>query len=178
MSGSTIGVVRGPALLDQPAWATQRKPYAPSSLARSAASPNRLDLDDLVPDRDLHAVADHPDPDLLALPPVPGPIGGDHDHEDHDTQQIPRKAPAKARLEARIDADLDQLIIEAAEKQGVSKTAFVADAVREAALKVIARAEVTLMAAEVFDQMMATLDTADESPELEDLAALPRRITK
>ena len=42
----------------------------------------------------------------------------------------------------------------------------------------IARAEVTLMAAEVFDQMMATLDTADDSPELEDLAALPRRITK
>ena len=33
-------------------------------------------------------------------------------------------------------------------------------------------------AAEVFDQMMANLDTADDSPELEDLAALPRRITK
>ena len=90
----------------------------------------------------------------------------------------PAKAPAKARLEARIDADLDQLITEAAEKQGVSKTAFVSDAARDAALKVIARAEVTLMAAEVFDQMMATLDTADDSPELEDLAALPRRITK
>ena len=90
----------------------------------------------------------------------------------------PAKAPAKARLEARIDADLDQLITEAAEKQGVSKTAFVSDAARDAALKVIARAEVTLMAAEVFDQMMASLDTADDSPELEDLAALPRRITK
>ena len=34
------------------------------------------------------------------------------------------------------------------------------------------------MAAEVFDQMMASLDIADDSPELEDLAALPRRITK
>ena len=67
---------------------------------------------------------------------------------------------------------------QAAQKQGVSKTAFVSDAARDAALKVIARAEVTLMAAEVFDQMMASIDTADDSPELEELAALPRRITQ
>jgi uncharacterized protein (DUF1778 family) len=92
--------------------------------------------------------------------------------------KAPAKGPSKARLEARIDADLDQLITEAAEKQGVSKTAFVSDAARDAALKVIARADVTLMAAEVFDQMMATLDIADDSPELEKLATLPRRITK
>jgi len=87
------------------------------------------------------------------------------------------KARATARLEARIDADLDALITQAAHKQGVSKTAFVSDAARDAALKVIARADVTLMAAEVFDQMMASLDVADNSPELEELAALPRRIT-
>ena len=88
------------------------------------------------------------------------------------------KARSKARLEARIDADLDELIIEAADRLHVTKTAFVTDAVREAALKVIARAEVTMMAPEVFDQMVASIDTADESPELESLAALPRRITK
>lgn len=88
------------------------------------------------------------------------------------------KTRAKARLEARIDADLDRLITEAAEKQGVSKTTFVSDAARDAALKVIARAEVTLMAAEVFDQMMASIDIAEDSPELEELAALSRRITK
>ncbi len=88
------------------------------------------------------------------------------------------KAPAKARLEARIDADLDDLITHAAQAQGVSKTAFVSDAARDAALKVIARADVTLMAAEVFDQMMASIDVADESPELEELAALPRRISQ
>lgn len=87
------------------------------------------------------------------------------------------KAPAKARLEARIDAELDRLITEAAERQGVSKTAFVSDAARDAALKVIARADVTPMATEVFDQMMASIEVADESPELEELAALPRRIT-
>jgi uncharacterized protein (DUF1778 family) len=87
------------------------------------------------------------------------------------------KAPVKARLEARIDTELDQLITEAAEKQGVSKTAFVSDAARDAALKVIARTDVTLMSAEVFDQMMASIDIADDSPELQELAALPRRIT-
>jgi uncharacterized protein (DUF1778 family) len=85
---------------------------------------------------------------------------------------------AKARLEARIDTELDDLIIEAAQRLNVTKTTFIADAVREAALKVIARADVTLMAAEVFDQMIASLDVADESPELEELATLPRRITR
>jgi uncharacterized protein (DUF1778 family) len=91
----------------------------------------------------------------------------------------PRPKPrAKARLEARIDTELDDLIVEAAERLNVTKTTFVADAVREAALRVIARADVTLMAAEVFDQMIASLEIADESPELEELATLPRRITR
>lgn len=90
----------------------------------------------------------------------------------------PSKARSKARLEARIDTDLDDLITRAAQKQGVSKTAFVSDAARDAALKVIARAEVTLMAAEEFDQMMASIDVTDNSPELEELATLPRRIAQ
>ena len=90
----------------------------------------------------------------------------------------PSGARSKARLEARIDAELDDLITQAAQKQGVSKTAFVSDAARDAALKVIARAEVTLMEAHVYDQMMASIDIADDSPELEELAALPRRITQ
>ncbi|MGH3949633.1 MAG: DUF1778 domain-containing protein [Pseudonocardiaceae bacterium] len=88
------------------------------------------------------------------------------------------KARTKARLEARIDTELDDLITQAAKRQGVSKTAFVSDAARDAALKVIARADATLMAAGVFDQMMASIDVADHSPELEELAALPRRITQ
>ena len=96
------------------------------------------------------------------------------------TSTKPRKkaAPSKARLEARIDTELDDLITQAAQKQGVSKTVFVSDAARDAALKVMARADVTLMAAEVFDQMMASIDVADDSPDLEELAALPRRITQ
>lgn len=87
------------------------------------------------------------------------------------------KTQPKARLEARIDAELDDLIVEAAERLNLTKTAFVTGAVRDAALKVIARADVTMMAPEVFDSMMASIDIADESPELESLAALPRRIT-
>lgn len=94
------------------------------------------------------------------------------------TRARKKAAPSKARLEARIDTELDDLITRAAQKQGVSKTAFVSDAARNAALKVIARADVTLMATEVFDQMMATIDAADDSPELKELAALPRRITQ
>ena len=88
------------------------------------------------------------------------------------------KSRAKARLEARIDAELDDLIVAAAEQMQVTKTAFVSDALRQAALKVIARSEVMLMAPEVFDSMMAAIDVADESSEVDELAAMPRRITR
>ena len=87
-------------------------------------------------------------------------------------------ARSKARLEARIDPELDELITEAAARLNVTKTAFVTGAIREAALKVVARTDVTVMAAEVFDAMMASIDVADESPELEDLAALPRVLAR
>lgn len=93
------------------------------------------------------------------------------------TKSTPSPRP-RARLEARIDADLDELITRAADVQGISKTAFVSDAARDAALKVIARSDVILMSAEVFDQMMEALDEPDDSPELEDLAKLPRRIRR
>lgn len=88
------------------------------------------------------------------------------------------KLRGTARLEARIDPELDDLIVKAAERLNVTKTTFVSDAVREAALKVIARADVTMMAPAVFDAMMASIDVADESPELVELADLPRRITR
>ncbi len=87
-------------------------------------------------------------------------------------------ARPKARLEARIDAELDDLIIEAADRLNVTKTIFISDAIRAAALKVIAQSDVTMMDPEIFDSMMASIDIADESPELHTLATLPRRITK
>ena len=88
------------------------------------------------------------------------------------------KARGKARLEARIDAELDDLISEAAGRLNVTKTTFVSDAIREAALKVIARSDITMMDPEIFDSMMASVDIADESSELHTLATLPRRITR
>jgi uncharacterized protein (DUF1778 family) len=82
------------------------------------------------------------------------------------------------RLELRTDETTDLMIAEAADLLHMTKSAFVADAARQAAEKVIARADVTLMAPEVFDAMMATLDRPDESAELAALAALPRRISR
>jgi uncharacterized protein (DUF1778 family) len=80
------------------------------------------------------------------------------------------------RLEVRTDEVTDELIGEAAELLHVSKSAFVTDAARREAERVIARSDVTLMAPEVFDSLMATLESADESPELAELARLPRLI--
>jgi uncharacterized protein (DUF1778 family) len=80
------------------------------------------------------------------------------------------------RLEVRTDEATDELIEEAAELLHVSKSAFVTDAARREAERVVARSDVTVMAPEVFDSLMATLETADESPELAELARLPRLI--
>ena len=82
------------------------------------------------------------------------------------------------RLELRTDETTDQLISEAAELLHVSKTAFVTDAARQAAERVVARADTTLMAPEIFDAMMASLDVPDESSELETLSMLPRHIRR
>ena len=81
------------------------------------------------------------------------------------------------RLELRTDEATDQLISEAAELLHVTKSAFVADAARQAAEKIVARSDVTLMSPAVFDTMMASLDVPDGSPELAKLAKLPRLIT-
>jgi len=80
------------------------------------------------------------------------------------------------RLELRTDEATDELIRVAAELLHLSKSAFVTDAARREAEKVIARSDVTLMAPEVFDQMMSSLAMPDESPELAELARLPRLI--
>lgn len=51
-------------------------------------------------------------------------------------------------------------------------------AARQAAQKVISRSDVTLMAPEIFDAMMASLDIPDESAELAALSKLARRIAR
>lgn len=82
------------------------------------------------------------------------------------------------RLEARVDADTDELIAEAAEILHVTKSAFVCTVARKEAQRVIARADTTLMAADVFDAMIASLDIADDAPQLAAAAKLPRLVTK
>lgn len=83
----------------------------------------------------------------------------------------------KARLEARIDTDLDQLIEDAAQQLHLSKTAFISQTLREASMKVVARADVTFMDATEFDRMMASLEIPDETPELKELFARPTQIS-
>lgn len=80
------------------------------------------------------------------------------------------------RLELRTDQSTDELITEAAELLHVTKSAFVTDAARQAAQKVISRSDVTLMAPEIFDAMMTSLDVPDESAELAALSKIPRLI--
>jgi len=78
------------------------------------------------------------------------------------------------RLEARIDEATDELITEAAELLHVTKSAFVSEVARREAQRVIARADLTLMAPEIFDSMMASLDVPDAAPHLAAAAKLPR----
>ncbi|MEJ2810784.1 DUF1778 domain-containing protein [Paenarthrobacter sp. CCNWLY172] len=66
----------------------------------------------------------------------------------------------------------------AAELLHVSKTAFITDAARQAAKRVLARADTTLMAPEIFDAMMASLNVPDESSELKTLSMLSRHIRR
>jgi len=88
-------------------------------------------------------------------------------------------ATTKSRqLELRIDETTDRIIGLAAQLMHTPKSAFVASAAREAAEKVIARTDVTLVAPEVFDAMMASLDHPDASAELAALAELPKRIRR
>ncbi len=77
------------------------------------------------------------------------------------------------RIEFRADPKTDDLIAEAAELLQTTKSVFVIDAARREAEGVVARADRTLMNAEVLDSLMSSLDVADDSPELERLAKLP-----
>jgi uncharacterized protein (DUF1778 family) len=92
------------------------------------------------------------------------------------TQRPQRPQHPKARLEARIDQDLDQLIGEAAGRLHMSKTAFISQMLREASMKVIARADVTVMDPVEFDRMVAALHVPDDSPELSELFSRPSQI--
>lgn len=79
------------------------------------------------------------------------------------------------RFEARLDDATDELITKAAELTHMSKSAFVTSAARAEAEKIVARADITMLDSKTFDQLVSSLDVADESPELaKKLAQLPR----
>lgn len=80
------------------------------------------------------------------------------------------------RLEVRTDEQTEQLVADASALLHMSKTAFIEDAVRTAARRVVARADVTMMSADVFDSMMRAIDEPDDSRALADLARTPRLI--
>ncbi len=82
------------------------------------------------------------------------------------------------RVEFRTDAATEALIAEAADLLHVTKSSFVSEVAKREAEKVVARADRTLMAPEVFDALISSLDTPDESPELERLANLPKLIRR
>jgi uncharacterized protein (DUF1778 family) len=83
-----------------------------------------------------------------------------------------------ARLELRLDPATKAQLEDAAELSHQSTSSFVLEASIAAAEKVLGRANVLIMPAEQFDELMATLDIPDEAPELATLAARPRRFVR
>ncbi|MDR0960421.1 MAG: DUF1778 domain-containing protein [Propionibacteriaceae bacterium] len=87
--------------------------------------------------------------------------------------------PLKSRrFEARIDPESDEIISRAAASTGESKSAFIIRAARQAADKLLARQDVTIMPEEQFDAMMAALDQPQSVPVLERVAARPRQFVR
>jgi uncharacterized protein (DUF1778 family) len=72
------------------------------------------------------------------------------------------RRPRRERLEARVDSETNATIARAAAALNLSKSEFVVSAVTAEAQRVIARTDVTIMPAEMFDQMMSSLDVPDE----------------
>lgn len=82
------------------------------------------------------------------------------------------------RIEMRADVQSEDRIVRAAALEKSSVSAFVLAAALRRADEVLARADVTLMPAEQFDALMASLDVPDEAPALAAIAARPRRFTR
>lgn len=82
---------------------------------------------------------------------------------------------ATTRLEMRVSSERAELIRQAAAARGESVTGFVLDAATRAAESELAIERETLVPAAFFEQLLAALDTEDETPaELQALARQPR----
>jgi len=82
------------------------------------------------------------------------------------------------RIEMRTDPDSEALITQAAQVARTSVSAFVLDAAVAAADRVLARTDNTVMSVEQFDALIATLDAADEAPNLARAAGHRRRFNR
>jgi uncharacterized protein (DUF1778 family) len=83
------------------------------------------------------------------------------------------------RIEARTDAETEERIIRAAALTSTSVSTFVVSAAAQRADEILAQAQqVTVMPAEQFDALMASLDVADEAPVLVAAAVRARRFAR
>lgn len=82
------------------------------------------------------------------------------------------------RIEMRADQDTGARITQAAQLARKSVSAFVLEAASAAADRMLARDEQTIMPAEQFDALIASLDVPDPAPKLAEVAARPRRFTR
>jgi uncharacterized protein (DUF1778 family) len=82
------------------------------------------------------------------------------------------------RIEMRTDPDSEGRIIQAAGLLGQSVSAFVLSAASSAADIVLARADTTVMPAEQFEDLMRSLDVADDAPRLRAAARAPWRVAR
>jgi uncharacterized protein (DUF1778 family) len=81
----------------------------------------------------------------------------------------------EARLDFRLDSEVKDRIERAAKLAKESTSAFVVRAAAVAADQVLARADTTVMPAEQFDELLASLDVPEEAPALAQLGRNERR---
>ncbi|TQF74864.1 DUF1778 domain-containing protein [Rhodococcus spelaei] len=82
------------------------------------------------------------------------------------------------RVELRVAPQSHEQIQAAAERVNESTSEFVRNAALDRADRVLALSSRTLMPAEQFDALIHALDVADDAPNLEKLAAEPRRFAR
>lgn len=96
------------------------------------------------------------------------------DHQEPGSQEL-LMTIREARLDFRLDPESKARIERAASLNRESVSAFVVHAATAAADHVLAQAEVTMMPAEQFDELLEALDVADEAPALARLGNTERR---
>jgi uncharacterized protein (DUF1778 family) len=92
--------------------------------------------------------------------------------------EVADMATRDSRLEVRLDPECKARIEQAAKLGGLTVSAFVLDVVMAATDRALARLDVTLMSAEQFDELAASLETANSAPELVRLAQRERRYVR